>query len=369
MQIFLDFRRLRTTRKRLKIFLRNIYRNLYYKFFCFLNEQSTILLYSSTSDDRYCNISFIKEELRQRHVETVTMFSDDFFSDIYPNLRILSRAKILVIDASSPAIIVPISKRTILINCWHALGAYKKVGFDAKIKGRDVIQEEKRIARIHRSISFFITSSPYTSRIYAKAFKLKGSQVKSYGVPRTDPIISNKHIDPINLTILYAPTYRTKNGKRFMPDMPDALKIKDIAFRRNINVKLCFRSHPTVPNHLSMDLWEDWSSLPQLEALEKTSLLITDYSSIFFDFLPFGRPILFYVPDYDEYIKYERGLYFSPYDLFPDTTCSDNKELIEKIFKHLGTKKNYSNIVDRYMSSCDGASTRRICDFILQLAR
>ncbi|MBO4335972.1 MAG: CDP-glycerol glycerophosphotransferase family protein [Desulfovibrio sp.] len=355
--------------RKIRIAIKNLTRNLYYRFFCILKKQNSIILYSSSNNDQYGNITALAEEFKKRKIPTVSITAEWFFANLYAGLRLLASAKVIAIDASSPATVVPLIKKTILINCWHALGAYKKIGFDAKRKGVDARREEKRIRRIHRSLSYFITSSPYTSRIYAKAFHLEDCQMKAYGSPRMDAVLSSPRKAPELTSILYAPTFRTKHSTRFMPQLPDAKKIKDALAKNGISARLCFRSHPTVPGPFASDGWEDWSQLPQLEALEQASLLITDYSSIFFDFLPFCRPILFYVPDYQLYIDHERELYFSPYELFPETTSSNEADLVIKIVENIGCPKNYDSLIERYLSSCDGTSTKRICDFILSLAK
>lgn len=359
-------------RKKLRFCWREGKENIVYRLTATLLAQDRLVLLSSSPDDKFSNITMLSEKLRERAMPFICLTQEQLQAHPLRTLVSLARARVLVIDAASPAARVELHRDTCLIHCWHAGGAYKKVAFDAKRKNYDEASEEKRIRRIHRGISWFVCTSEETARVYAKAFRLPLERMLVFGSPRLDASLREASFPaPSTYTILYAPTYRT-HGKnvRHLPLLPDAEALRaTLVSQLGENVRLAFRGHPTAPVPEYLGGWEDWSNIPQHEALRRASVLITDYSSIFFDFLPFNRPILFYVPDFNDYQCHERELYFSPYDAFPETTCSDERALMRMLVQCRHMKVDYGEIWQKHMSACDGKASERLCAFIQKIMK
>lgn len=336
-------------------------------------SQNKLILFSSSKEDKFGNISALANRLQKERIPFLRISQEQLKSHPFRSHVLLARACVLVIDGSSPAARMKLHRNTCLIHCWHAGGAYKKVAFDAKRKNNDDANEEKRIERIHCGISWFVCTSEETARIYANAFRLPLKRMLVFGSPRLDVVLKSAAVtpDPEVYTILYAPTYRTQTRHtRYIPPLPDAKALHAaLASRLGENVRLAFRGHPTAPVPDDLMGWEDWSNIPQHEALRRASVLMTDYSSIFFDFLPLKRPVVFYVPDFDSYQRHERELYFSPYDAFPKTTCSDEQDLILLLEHCRYMTVDYREIWRKYMSACDGKSSERLCAFIQKMMK
>lgn len=359
------FQKLRSRWRRLK-------KNIIYRLASIIFPQDKLILFYSSQDDKFCNISVLAEVLYKNEIPFIKLAQQYLIKHPYRALTYLARAKVLVIDAASPAAHVKLHKNTCLIHCWHACGAYKKVAFDARRKYYDKGSEEKRIARIHSGISWFVCTSKATAEIYAKAFRLPLERMLVFGSPRLDASLQcTSFTVPSTYTILYAPTYRTKDKKRrYIPIPPDGEALRtELISRLGENIQLVFRGHPTAPVPEDLRGWTNWSHIPQQEALSRASVLVTDYSSIFFDFLPFKRPIIFYVPDFNGYIDNERELYFSPYDVFPETTCSNEQALIKILEQSRYKEPDYSEIWNKYMSACDGKASERLCSFIQNIMK
>jgi CDP-glycerol glycerophosphotransferase len=115
------------------------------------------------------------------------------------------------------------------------------------------------------------------------------------------------------------------------------------------------------------------NDIPTNEVLAATDVLVTDYSSIFVDFLATGRPIVFYAPDVSEY-ESQRGLYL-PLAEWPGPICSELDELADQIGK-LGTGavddpvvafgKAYAAARNRYCSLEDGKAAERVVDIVFR---
>lgn len=359
-------------RRKLRSFCRKAEDKIVYRVVSALLAQDKLVLLSSSPDDKFSHLTALSEKLCAQVMPFIQLTREQFQAHPLRTLVSLARVRVLVIDAAFPSARIKLHRNTCLISCWHAGGAYKKVAFDAKRKNCDEASEEKRINRIHGRIDWFVCTSEETARVYAKAFRLPLERMLVFGSPRLDATLRELNFPaPSTYTILYAPTYRTQGkNARYLPPLPDAEALgAPLAFRLGENVRLAFRGHPTAPVPEDFKGWEDWSNIPQHEALHRASVLITDYSSIFFDFLPLKRPIIFYVPDFEDYQCHERELYFSPYDVFPNTTCSDERTLMQMLVQCRHMKVNYGEIWQKHMSACDGKASERLCAFIQKIMK
>ncbi len=97
-----------------------------------------------------------------------------------------------------------------------------------------------------------------------------------------------------------------------------------------------------------------------------TDLLITDYSSIIFEYSIYKRPMLFYAPDMVEY-GVERGFYLD-YNKLPGTIVTKKEQLAEEVVRALegsdGQTAAVEAFYDTYMSGCDGTVTKRLADLM-----
>ena len=96
-------------------------------------------------------------------------------------------------------------------------------------------------------------------------------------------------------------------------------------------------------------------------------VLLTDYSSVFFDFANTGRPLLFYWPDYDHYANDLHGFYFDLQEL-PGPKCRTTEEVMEAMLsldnypRDFGTQ--YDAFVQRFCPLDDGHASQRVIDAI-----
>ena len=113
----------------------------------------------------------------------------------------------------------------------------------------------------------------------------------------------------------------------------------------------------------------DVTSYPNINDLILASdVLITDYSSVMFDYCVTGKPILFLTPDLDEYRDVIRGFYLDLEDIAPGPICRDNAELAEALSELVPLKlayaARYARFVDRFASNDDGAAAQRVTEVL-----
>ncbi|WP_195181339.1 glycosyltransferase [Glutamicibacter sp. FBE19] len=297
--------------------------------------------------------------------------------------RKLSTSKYLINNVSFPA---PFSKREnqIYLNTWHGV-PLKKMGYDIPNRPEDA----RNIVRNFLMADYLLSSSPsMTEEMYAQAFKLRNifeGEIIEEGNPRTDrqSIETNPgrdfraameenglKVDEREI-ILYAPTWK---GESYFSPHNDAASLKNLVASVEAGIdtdryQVLLKAHQVVSAAVSEDAdlrnYLIPNSVPTNLALGASEVLITDYSSIFYDFLSSGKPVIFYIPDLEDYKRY-RDLYIDPKDLPGEITKSPN-DLVGAIIRSLGSNVANAKIAEAYAKSRqkyvpfdDGRCTERV---------
>ncbi|GIN69645.1 hypothetical protein J14TS2_01200 [Bacillus sp. J14TS2] len=106
---------------------------------------------------------------------------------------------------------------------------------------------------------------------------------------------------------------------------------------------------------------KDAFSIQELLAL--SDLLITDYSTVFFDYSLLGRPMIFYPYDLEEYIR-SRDFYYSYEDMIPGPMAADTETLIQLIQNQGGAEDDIAQFRNHFFDHQDGHSAKRIAQHI-----
>lgn len=286
-----------------------------------------------------------------------TIFLDDF----YPFLNKISPRKGIRI-----------------VQLWHAPGAFKKFGFSRKGKPGWKKNVEKR--KHHRAYTHAIVSSNNISHYYAEAFRISKDKVISTGIPRTDilfndeykkekikdlyhryPLLKNKKV------ILLAPTYRGEVMQGYYKfDELDISKMKNLLGEEYV---VAMKLHQFISNSPK---WEDKYSdfiIDLSNEKEITDLffiadiLITDYSSVVFEYSLLNKPMLFFAYDLEQYIA-DRDFYY-PYESFvPGPIVKNTDELINVIRSNSFDMEKVKEFREKFFDHFDGKSTQRVIDML-----
>jgi CDP-glycerol glycerophosphotransferase (TagB/SpsB family) len=258
-----------------------------------------------------------------------------------------------------------------VIQLWHACGAFKKFG--QRGTNMSVFADNAT----HAQYNVMCVSSENIRSIYADAFNIDIHKVRSLGCPRTDYFFDKNWIDRIQkkvyekypdwkdkYVIIYAPTFRDINGERseFHPEL-DFDRLSKELLPNQIFV-VC--PHPVMKNEIvegnydNIFVVRDFSTN---DLMQVSDMLITDYSSVIFEYALLKKPIAFFCYDL---ANYNRGFYLNYPDDLPGDVYENQQELVTYLRspeKHVTTEK-YSKFVQRYMSACDGHSCERIARLI-----
>ena len=293
----------------------------------------------------------------------------------------LSRAKYLVNNVTFKPYFTK-KEGQVVINTWH--------GIPLKNMGYDEVNGNISTANMVRNFLFtdyILSASEYTTNLFRTAYKLNNLYPGKYieaGSPRVDLSFNTEEseifnelksagvkVDANKKIVVYAPTWTGSYSRPEIDIDQFDLVIKTIEDSLGTeNYQVLFKPHQIVYKFLleSSLMKENYipASIDTNRLLSVTDVLITDFSSIFFDYLPLNRKTFFYIPDYDIY-KNERGIYFDIESL-PGPICYDLGEL-GAVLKQID---NYNNSFDqdnlvRYkkiVSNEDGSVCKRIIDAV-----
>ena len=240
----------------------------------------------------------------------------------------------------------PIYKRSkqVYIQTWHGT-ALKKIEFDVEHSLSELYLHGAKIDS--QQIDYFVSPNRFMSKLTPKAFKYEG-ELLEVGYPRNDILINLSEqqkrnikeglkLDSTKKIILYGPTYR--DGAKNKNDFSTGLDIDLDAFYQQFkdDYILLLRLHSNVATDIDIDpkykhFIYNVSFYPDSqELLAIADLLITDYSSLFFDFAVTRRPMIFYAHDLELYRDQLRGFYFDYENFVPGPVARDMNELFNVI--------------------------------------
>lgn len=262
-----------------------------------------------------------------------------------------------------------------LINIWHACGAFKKIAYDVGVYSEDTLLNFKRQFSQYDN---FIVSSESIVPIYANAHGMEEKKVLPLGVPRTD-IFFDKEIEKENLNKLYDnyPILKDKEVILYVPTFRDEYALKtgigwdELSENLGSDKIFVIKRHPIMDEDLlngktydNIIYIEDQSLFALMFA---TDLMITDYSSVIFEYSLLNKPLIHYCPDFNIYIK-DRGFYLDfDNDLYGDIIRNPD-ELVKIIGEgsYVVNEEALKKFKEKFMSNCDGKSSERVVELIEQ---
>lgn len=294
-------------------------------------------------------------------------------------LKLLCSAKYLVNNVTFPNYFQK-KPGQIYINLWH--------GTPIKTLGKDIVKSKinahKNVQRNFLHCDYIVSPNEYTTKIILDSYDINGiyeNYIIESGYPRIDLMFKQDKEDmkkKLNIpsdkkVILYAPTWR--GGSDVYNDIDTSHAIYEDFTRIKEQVSneyyVLIKAHHFAYKHLEKNGLKEYCVpfwIDTNELLSVVDILITDYSSIWFDILPKGSPVLFYMNDLQDYLQ-DRGLYLQPEEL-PGPVSYTIDDLIKNINNIDSIKQKYSlayaNAINKYCKYEDGAATKRVVDLVFR---
>ncbi|NLJ96833.1 MAG: hypothetical protein GX321_06730 [Clostridiales bacterium] len=258
----------------------------------------------------------------------------------------LARSSIVLMDnVFLPLAYLRLKKNVKVIQLWHGTGTIKKFGQDTNTGKLKELEK-----RANSNITHLIVNDKKTGRLYAKVFAVDINKVYPVGLPKTDDILRRKErfekegisfdktfiykkykIARDKKLILYAPTFRDNN----LSSETLLEQVEELAKQLPREYILGIHLHPHVAGLAKKKALEnvcDLSGDGDLVALIMASdMLITDYSSIIFEYCITERPMIFFAYDFEEFSDQGRGFYEDYESYVPGPVVKTSKEVVDII--------------------------------------
>lgn len=251
----------------------------------------------------------------------------------------------------------------IYVQCWHGT-PLKRLGYDIEKSDNAMNSLEEIRDKYYRDakrFKYLLSPCAFATEKFKTAWNLKAlgkeDAIIEIGYPRNDFLVNHTGEDVARIKrklkldnidkkiILYAPTWRD-NQHRSGTGYTYKTEVDFGYLREQIGDEyiILFRAHYLVANSFDFSRYEgfvyDMSEIDDINELYVVSdMLITDYSSVFFDYTILEKPIIFYMYDLEEYRDAIRGFYLSLEEL-PGAIVRTGRELV----KELLLKKRKENI-------------------------
>ncbi|MEZ2324831.1 CDP-glycerol glycerophosphotransferase family protein [Bacillus tropicus] len=367
-----------------------------------LPAKKKLIVFESYSGKQYsCNPRAMYEYMLQNNLDFQMVWSvnknhiEQFDKGSIPYVKrfslrwfiLLARAQYWVTNSRMP-IWLPKPKHTNYVQTWHGT-PLKKLAGDMKEVHMPGTTTEKYKDNFHREAQnwdYLLSPNGYSTEIFKRAFQFQKNVVE-VGYPRNDFLYVNNNLKAIDALkkqnglpidkkiILYAPTWRDDqfyNKGRYKLDLQ--LDLQLLQKRLDSDYIILLRMHYLVVEQFDLEPYKgfvyDFSKHVDINELYLLSdLLITDYSSVFFDYANLKRPIIFYTYDIDSYRDKLRGFYFDLETEAPGPVVMNTEEVLEEILKFemvgLGAfAEKYNTFYNNYCYLEDGFASKRVVEKI-----
>jgi len=336
----------------------------------FADNSKYLFLYASEKNDNIKSIFISRNKSLVKFLRKNGYSAELLYS--VGGIKAVLRAKKAFLNHSAIDIHPLLLGGTEIIQLWHGT-PLKKIGYDADWKSGTV---KTYIKNSIRRIIYFVFPFMYSSRLFDKiavsseevlatyetAFGIGRDKIEIIGQPRNDSfnpeyVLNQKIFDEIefleslrkrfSLIVSWLPTHRGLSGKTIVNLLDDfGFSFHEFSsFLKKNNIAFITKPHFLEKEALKARDFQSenfivYDYVDPYPLLRNTDILITDYSSVFFDFLLTGRPLIFAPFDREEYCRRDADFYYDYDDVTPGPKCLNWDEIIKAISEFEDFKKS-----------------------------
>ena len=292
----------------------------------------------------------------------------------------LATADVIVLDDYHPMLYkVEFSENVRIIQVWHASGAFKTVGYSRVGKPGGPTP----FSASHKNYTHAIVSSKHDIGFYAEAFGIPESRVIPTGIPRMDLFFDDEHATHTRAAvyealpllrnrkvIVFAPTFRGSGPGNAYYDY-ELLDLPALhALCEEQDAVVVFKMHPFVVEPLDIparfaDRFIDATTSREInDLLLVADLVITDYSSLVFEYSTLNRPMLFFAYDLEEYVA-TRDFYEEFTSFVPGKIVRTFVELLDAIRAGDFEFEKVAPFAHEHLGHQDACATDRVIDQLI----
>ena len=301
----------------------------------------------------------------------------------------VATADLCLVDGYVPAVSLPLRHRSRVIQIWHAPGAIKKFGYQAVGTPAGRSRRAAESLRMHRGYDYVVAGMPGAVTAFAEAFDMPVERILPLGLPRIDYLrdhvfdglrakrfaraeravaeafASDPAAERCATTVLYAPTFRKNNADgRWMEHAVARLRTA----LEGSGARLLVAGHP-------LDHDEEFEQgggapvgfvhgVPTIDVIHAADYVVTDYSTVAFEAGYARKPVLFYVPDIEEY-RASPGLNIDPARDVPTLTFDDASAIAAVVTGDVAyDNRAFTRFMENNEQGVLGGSIGRIVDLL-----
>lgn len=297
------------------------------------------------------NLSRVHDRMIERGLDNQYSFRYSFRVPRMVNRK--STLRLIYLIATSDVVLIDdyfgllemlhLSEQTKIIQAWHAGSGFKSIGYSRFGK-----YGSPKLQNAHRKVTYAITGSQHLVPVYAEAFGIEEAAVIPTGLPRIDTFLDPARIEQVKRDfysahpqfegkqiILFAPTFRGRGAGTAYYDYGrlDLTALYELCGRDTV---VLFRMHHFIREPIDIparyrDRLYDFAHFPDVnDLLQVTDVLVTDYSSIIYEFSLLDRPMVFFAYDKELYAA-TRGFHRDFDETAPGKICTTFDEVIKAI--------------------------------------
>lgn len=353
--------------------------NIIYAPMKLFKTKNQIVYLSRQRNEKGVDINLLEKALKEenpnvKQVFRLKMLDDGFINKIKYGFYILgdmyylATSRVAVLDTYSVTVSCLKHKKSLkVVQMWHALGAIKKFGLQAvgTKEGRD--EKLSKAMCMHKNYDYVLAPSSETARIYMEAFGVDNSKIKLCPMPRVDFITdSNSRATEFyslnpglgdKKIVLYVPTFRDREAV-----VAEKLKAE---FKELDGYKLIISNHPLSKVKKDKEFIPN-GSFTSFELMKIADIIITDYSACAFEASLLLKPLYFFVPDFDEYMK-DRGINVDIREELASATFYEADELVNAIVNKEYDFNSLYSFRNKYVDSTKESNSKILAKFLLML--
>lgn len=291
----------------------------------------------------------------------------------------LRNARYLVNNNNFPAYFRK-SPGQVYLQTWHGT-PLKRIGNDIPRTSLSLLYRQL-MSREAGYWDYLVAQNDFAADVMPKAFGYEG-EVLNLGYPRNDALVGpgaasrrskvrqEFGFEPYHFVVLYAPTWRDNLSSANGYSRVEHLDFQRVCKTLGANARILMRGHhntwrSAAGQHAGV---VDVTHHPDInDLLLAADLLITDYSSVMFDYAVTCKPILFLAPDLEEYRDQTRGFYLDFENIAPGPVCYNNDEIIDVLLQLEATVDAYAerrrSFVAEFAPRDDGQAAARVVDAV-----
>lgn len=364
-----------------------------------IRPDSHIWLFSSTDNSHYnYNSRYLFEYVKENLPEITPLFvindpelrnslsskyGKQYFieTESIQGIRQALSAGVWFTSAGLPAYGTGLHKKRLIINLWHGVPLKKIALLDPNLKKAARIYFKKIFSENYTCI---LTTSHKLIPLMARSFAVSEDKIKVWGQPRNDGLFQKNDCREIlgqlfpdlpeyTKTVLYAPTFRDYGQVQLFP-FKDFDQKQLEAFLDEKNMLLFIRTHVAEQGSAAPYLGKRIRFLGNEQAEDVTGILnifdclITDYSSIYIDYLLTDKPMVFLPYDRQQYLD-GRGMNFDYDDVTPGPKPETFNDFLDALSPKEDFWKSERTRVNRLFNEIQHPCAADICNKVLKMIR